>query len=147
MKKLLVSIVSLLAFAIMANCQDTIPRFGTTAGNDNTGRVITYAYTHYLTTSATAVLYQKPHCSVTIYKIDSLRHALTDSLSVSRAKLGDRVTFIFACDSLTAGRVVTFGNHIKSAGTLTVTKKKKATATFIFDGVAWIEENRAICTN
>lgn len=148
MKKFL-SILAALLIVSIVSAQSTSPRWGSgPPTNDNTGRVLTYSYGRTLiTSSATAVLYQKPNAFVTILKIDSLRHALTDSLSITNAYVGDQVEFVFAADSLVAGRVVTFGNHIKSAGTLTVTKNKKATACFIFDGVAWVEIRRAIMTN
>ena len=145
MKNLFLSIA---IFAVtLLSAQSTSPRWGGgPPTNDNTGRVLTYSFAKTIANTS-AVLYQQPNAFVTILKIDSLRHALTDSLSIKNAYVGDQVEFVFAADSLAAGRVVTFGSHIKSTGTLTVTKNKKATACFIFDGVAWVEIRRAIMTN
>lgn len=135
-------------FSVAVFAQSTSPRWGGgPPQNDNTGRILTYAVITVTTTTATTVSYQKPNAYETVIIVGTVAHALTDSLSVSNAFVGDNVTFVFTGDTLTAGRVVTFGNHIKSVGTLTVPKSKKATATFIFDGVAWIETGRGIMAN
>jgi hypothetical protein len=153
MKKLLSIFVLTALFAVNLNAQSTSPRWGSgPPSNDNTGRVLTYAVQSVTTTTATSVAYQKPKAWKTVIKVGTLQHALTDSLSVTNAYLGDEVTFIFKADTLTAGRVVTFGNNIRSAGTLTVPNNKsshsgQATATFVFDGVYWTEKSRTINTN
>lgn len=149
MKKVLslIVILSLFASCVMAQ-SSTLPRWGAGAPTqDNTGRILTYVYKSVVLTSAQASAYQIPSAYESIYKVASLTHALTDSLSIAYSWVGDQVVFVFTADTLTAGRVVTFGNHIKSAGTLTVAASKKATACFIFDGVAWIEKSRSIMTN
>lgn len=146
MKKLF-SLLFLMAFTIAMVAQSTTPRFGTTSKDDNTGRVLTYAYKNVELAASQASAYQIPNAYFTTIRVQTLTHALTDSVAVTYAHLGDHIEFIFTADTLTAGRVVTFGNHLKSAGTLTVAKSKKATAVFVFDGTAWIEEDRTICTN
>lgn len=132
-----------------STAQSTTPRFGTSIYEDNTYRVLTLGYSSITTGTATAVLYQKPNSFHTIYQIGTLTHALTDSLSITNSYVGDEVTFIFNADA--TGRTVTFGNHIKSAGTLAVPSSSgasgEATATFVFDGVQWTEKGRAINTN
>lgn len=140
-------LLTLILSCLIVGAQSTTPRFGTKSNDDNTGRVLTYKYSHVNVSPGTATIYLKPNAWETIYQVDTLKHALTDSLSVSNAYLGDNVTFIFIADTLTAGRVVTFGNHMKCAGTLTVAKQKKATATFIFDGTIWTEKCRSVNTN
>jgi|ERR1700751_210320 len=152
MKKLFSIIAILGLFVLNTNAQSTTPRFGITPNADNTYRTLTNGYASVTTTTATAVLVQRPRHFNTIYKIGTLTHALTDSMYVTDAFVGDQVTFIFNADTLTAGRVVTFGNHIASAGTLTVPNSKsshsgEATITFIFDGVRWTEKGRTINTN
>lgn len=140
-------------FAVSMQAQSVLPRWGSGAPqNDNTGRILTYSVLSTTTGTATAVAYQKPMTYGTIIKVGTLTHALTDSLSTAYSFLGDVVTFVFTADTLTAGRVVTFGNNIKSAGTLTVPNSKsshsgEATATFVFDGAKWTEVSRAINTN
>jgi hypothetical protein len=148
MKKLISILLIGVVFACSIAAQSTTPRFGTTGNVDNTGRALNWKYITTTPTSSTATLTQNPNAYTTIIKIGPLRHALSDSLSATKAYVGDEVIFLFESDTLTAGRVVTFNsNAIKSAGTLTVTKSKKATVTFIFDGVIWIEKSRAINTN
>jgi hypothetical protein len=146
MKKL-ISILVIACIVVVVSAQTTTPRYTTPTSNDNTGRALNYKYAHTTTTNSTATLYQIPNAYYTLYKIDTLKHALTDSLGVTKSYCGDQVVFMFAADTLTAGRVVTFGTHIKCAGTLTVGKSKSATASFIFNGVQWIEQKRAINTN
>ncbi len=148
MKKLFSLVIIATMFAVSVSAQSTSPRWGGgPPQNDNTGRILTYASKAVTTTSATAVSYQVVSAWETIITVGTLKRALTDSLSIKYSYLGDRVTFIFTADTLTAGRVVTFGNNIKSAGTLTVPVSKKATASFIFDGVIWVETKRALMTN
>lgn len=139
MKKFL-ALLALFAFANLAIAQSTSPRFSTTKNGDNTGRVLVY---NYAPITFANVLYETPNAFETTYKIGTLTHALTDSMSVTKAHVCDLVTFLFLCDTLTAGRVVTFGTNLKSAGTLTVAKNKRASATFVFDGVYWVERSRA----
>lgn len=146
MKKI-ISLIALTLIVTFATAQSTTPRFGTTSANDNTGRVLTYGYINVNLSTAQASAYQIPNYYFTTIRVQTLTHALTDSVAVTYAHLGDHIEFVFTADTLTAGRVVTFGNHLKSAGTLTVAKSKKATAVFVFDGTAWIEEDRTICTN
>lgn len=155
MKKIL-SISFLVAlFATNVNAQSTSPRWGSgPPSNDNTGRVLTYAVQSVPTVSTTAVKYQVVQSYNTVIHIGTLTHALTDSVSTAYSYDGDMLTFVFTADTLTAGRVVTFGNNLKSAGTLTVPNSKSshsgcATATFIFDGTnkRWTEIARAINTN
>ena len=145
MKKLFTLIALFAIFS--ATAQPTVPRFGAPPSGDNTGRVVTYAYKPVVLATAQASSYQVPNASYTIYTVGTLTHALTDSASVTYAHVGDHIEYVFTADTLTSGRVVTFGNHFKSSGTLIVAKSKKATAVFIFDGVAWIEEDRTITTN
>ena len=152
MKKFLL-IFSLLLVATFVSAQSTSPRWGSgPPSNDNTGRILTYAKKAVTTTASQASAYQVVSAYQTIITVGTLTHALTDSVSVGYSYFGDQITFVFTADTLTAGRVVTFGNHLKSAGTLTVPNSKsshsgEATATFIFDGTKWTEVCRAINTN
>jgi hypothetical protein len=148
MKKFLFIITCSLC-VIFASAQSTLPRWGGgPPQNDNTGRVLTYELKTVTTTTATSTAVQKPNAFQTIIKVGTLQRALTDSLSIANAYVGDEAIFVFTADTLTAGRVVTFNsNSLKSAGTLTVPKSKKATASFIFDGTLWIEKSRALMAN
>ncbi len=143
-----------LALTLTVSAQHTVPRFGTSANECYNGGCLQYKFQSVTTTTATSVSYQRPSAYYTLIKVGTLTHALTDSLSTASAYDGDIVDFIFYADTLTAGRVVTFGNNIKSAGTLTVPNSKsshsgRATARFIYDakGVYWTELSRTINTN
>lgn len=78
--------------------------------------------------------------------VAQLTGALTLSIGVGSSStapyVGDEVELIFSADG--TNRVVTFGTGFASAGTLTVTASKKATACFMFDGAAWVEKSRAV---
>lgn len=151
MKKI-TSFLLLIALAFSVNAQHTTPRLGNKVSDCSNFGCVDYKYSSVTTTTATAVLYQLPRTYESVIKIGTLTHALTDSLGISGSFVGDKVTFVFAADTLTAGRVVTFGNNIKSAGTLTVPNSKsshsgQASISFIFDGVRWTELYRSINTN
>lgn len=143
------------AFLIIGavSAQSTSPRWGSgPPTNDNTGRILTYNYTTVVTTASQAGLYIQPSAWKTIVKVSTLTHAMTDSIQVKNAYVGDEVTVIYTADTLTAGRVVTFSsttlNPLKYVtATLTVPKSKKGSITFVFDGVAWIEEYRSLMGN
>ena len=151
MKKI-VSIIAIM-LTLTVSAQHTQPRYSITPNGCNTGACLQYGYQSVTTTSAQAVAYQVPSYTSyeTLIEVGTLRHALTDSLGIQNSYIGDKVTMIFYADTLTAGRVVTFGNHITSAGTLTVPKSGTthsgaATISFIFDGTRWVELYRAITT-
>lgn len=117
------------------------PRFGITPSDDNTGRVITYSYYNPAYASTISVA---PNASSTSYIVQQLTGALTINASVGAALPLDVITFLFNADS--SNRVVTFGTGFSSAGTLTVTASKKASASFMFDGASFVELSRAITT-
>lgn len=83
---------------------------------------------------------------LTQVKVGQLTGALTLTANVGSATtppyVGDKVEILLSSDA--SARVVTFGTGFASAGTLSVTASKKAIATFIFDGAAWIEQSRAV---
>jgi hypothetical protein len=147
MKKLF--LILTLFSGLFLTAQSTLPRWG--AGppqEDNTGRILPYVYGAVTTVSTTSLVSHLPNAWQTIYKIGTLTHALRDSLSTKKAYVGDKVIFVFTADTLTAGRVVTFGSgSVKSYSALTVPASKKATAQFIFDGAAWIEVSRTLMGN
>ena len=152
MKKL-ISVLAMITIAFTLSAQNTSPRWGSgPPTNDNTGRVLTYAYQTVVTTASQASLYIKPSAWNTTVKVATLTHAMTDSIQVLNAYVGDEVTVIYTADTLTAGRVVTFSsttlNPLKYvSSTLTIPKSKKGQITFVFDGVAWIEKYRTLMSN
>lgn len=153
MKK--IAIIAFLFITSLVNAQSTSPRWGSgPPSNDNTGRILTYAVQSVPTLSTTTVKYQVVNSYNTVIHVGKLTHALTDSVSTAYSYDGDVLTFVFTADTLTAGRVVTFGNNLYSAGTLTVPNSKsshsgEATISFMFDGTnkRWTELSRTINTN
>lgn len=144
MKKLIAFLGILLIGSLSLNAQSTSPRWGGgPPQNDNTGRILTWASISAVTSSTTAVVYHKPNAYNTTIKVGPIGTDVTDSVSITNAYLGDRINFVFTNGS-TAAKVVTFGNHMTSVGTMTVTGSKKATAGFVFDGSSWVEICRSI---
>ena len=127
---------------IFSQAQSTSPRWGGgPPQNDNTGRVLTYALKTVTTTTATAVSYQKVNAFQTIIKVGPVNSSFTDSVNVTNAYVGDQIIFIFSAGA--TGGTVTFGNNMVPSATMAVDASSKATVSFIFDGVAWIETARA----
>ncbi len=71
-----------------------------------------------------------------------LTGALTVTAVVTGALIGDILIFVFSADG--TNRVVTFSTNINSAGTLTVVASKFGSASFCYNGTAWIETARAL---
>jgi|GEM_PF-2368528 len=118
---------------------------------DNTGRNLTFLS---ITKSLSSTDSIKPCGSESFYKFNAITAAKTLIIKTTEAKLWDRVTVEFTCDTLTPGRVVTFstgtGANINtlwtssSGNTITVKTSKKAVVTFLYDGTAWSEEKRSV---
>ncbi len=113
-------------------------RFIAGAGQDNTGRIATFSQ-QALTYAATIALLPKEFSS--LYSL-ALTGAVTLTAGTTLPQVGDEIKFLFSADA--TNRIVTFGTGFASTGTLTVTASKKATATFRFDGAAWVEAGRSI---
>lgn len=112
------------------------------AGQDNTDRI---RNNEFLNPAYAATIALVPTKSYTLVQIN-LTGALTLTAGVGSAStapyVGDKIEFIFGSD---AARVVTFGTGFVPNGTLTtITGGKGATASFMFNGVAWIELGRTI---
>ena len=141
MKKILFILV--FAFtSIISNAQSTSPRFGTTPGNDNTGRVLTYAYKSATDAAGADSLYLIPSAYRTIVRI-----ALTDSFtmknpSVVRSYAGDNIVIVASGAS---GKKLKFtGANWLSTGTATLSSVGRAVISFIFDGAKWVEVDRTV---
>lgn len=117
----------------------TIPRFGTTANKDNTGRTITQ---DFQTPAYAATLAITPTCQKTTIKPATLTGAVTINATTTNAFADDDLFVLVTAD--TTARVVTFGTNFVSAGTLTAAISKRATAHFKFDGVTYVEVARFV---
>lgn len=121
----------------------TVSRYTGNVNEDNTDRIRNNAY---LTPAYAATIALTPTKSNTLVKVGVLTGALTITMGVGAADaapyVGDVTNFLFEADG--TGRTVTFGTGTVPDGTLAVGISKKATASFMFDGVAWIETSRTI---
>jgi hypothetical protein len=140
MKKLF-SLLFLLALTSCVFAQSTQPRFGTAKNQNQTLAPMTAKYVSPVFANSYVVV---ANAYESIYKMPSLTHAQTLTATLTNCFAGDKLTLLFTCDTLTAGRVVTFSTgFVVSASTLTVDASQKAAMYFVFDGVAWIETSRA----
>jgi hypothetical protein len=106
---------------------------------DNTGRILTVEYQAPVYAATIALQLASAQ---TIVKVAQLTGALTITGETTRPQIGDELCLLFNADG--TNRIVTFGTGFASAGTLTVTANKQASATFCFDGTSWVEVGRAV---
>ena len=76
------------------------------------------------------------------YAVAELTGAMTINLTVTGSNIGDEICFLFSEDD--TGRTVTFGTGLEASATLVVASGKFASASFRFNGTAFIETGRAI---
>jgi hypothetical protein len=133
MKKFL-SLVFLMCFVFAAIGQSTVPRFGTTANADNTGRVLTWGYKAKAYQAVDTI---KTRVYDYTYKVGTLTGALTLKSVVTGNHVGDRLSILFTDDG--NGRTITFSTGFTSGGTLTMTASSKAVVYFVFNGVGWFQ--------
>lgn len=119
-------------------------RFTGAKNNDNTDRLVkrdsqTLAY------AASVACVVSPYASKTLFTM-TLAGALTLTINVGTSTtppmVGDEVDFIILSDS--SIRVITFSTGFLPAGTLTTVASKSVTASFRFNGTAWLETSRSI---
>lgn len=111
----------------------------TSVGEDNTGRIIT---NDYQTPAYAASIALKLGAARTTVKVATLTGALSLTAETTRPMIGDELTVLFLADG--TGRTVTFSTGFAPSATLAITASKRASATFTFDGAAWVETGRAI---
>lgn len=146
MKKI-IFLLSLIVLAFGVNAQSTSPRFGTTVGSDNTGRVLTYKYqtvTDAVGSVDSTVL--NANAWETIVRV-----VLNDTICfknpvVTRCDAGDRLTIIASNSSAAVKRIKFSGSNWITAGTASTTASTsgRAVITFIFDGAKWVEKSRVV---
>ena len=142
MKKILFAAILIFA-AFGTQAQFTTPRFGTAAGDDNTGRVLTYRYVT-LTDKASATL---DTITIRAKAYENIyRAVLVDSLvlgqpDVTNCYAGDQLIFVLSAASGTPFLRFS-GNLWITAGTATMTTRLRSIIKFIFDGASWVESGR-----
>lgn len=138
MKKLLLAFALTTILASCAIAQSTVPRFGITKNNDNTGRVLTYGY---LAPTQSATMVITPGKYDNLYALNTLTLSPVIQFTATAGYLGDRVTIIALASGAT--RTITMqGSVLYSASTFTIADGKKSTIQFIFDGAKYVETAR-----
>lgn len=141
MKKLL-SLLILMAFVFAVKAQSTTPRWGSGAGNDNTGRVLTWKYTTLTDAAGADSIAIYPAAYQTIYRI-----ALTDSFyfkspTVTKSYAGDKITIVASGSSGAKAKFA--GTNFITAGTATLSSSGRAVINLVFDGAKWVEASRVV---
>ena len=126
-----------------AKAQSTSPRFGTTKNQDNTGRVLNYAYVNVTDATGADSVTSRANAFETIYRV-----VLVDSLTfkapvVTNCKAGDRITILASAASGTPFLKFNGTNWI-TAGTMTMTTRLRGVINLIFDGAKWVESGRYV---
>lgn len=121
------------------------PRFKVQENTDNTHARLAEDFIEYAYAASVAIT-TKQRIGKTTARIAQATGALTLTAGVGSSttdpRIGDELMVMASSDG--TGRVITFSTGFAAAGTLTMVANKKATATFVFDGVAWIEKCRSI---
>ena len=137
----LMAVLFSLAACQPVNGQSTSPRFGTTAGKDQTYRTLKLGYTTVTDAAGNDTTALVP----TKFK-NYVRIAATDSCSLSTsttyAYAGDEIVLIVTGDS--GDKVKLIGSGWTSAGTATLSSSGAAVITFVFSGAKWVEKSRVV---
>lgn len=142
--------LGILALALSVStafAQNTVPRFGITTNQDNTGRVMTWKYLKPTDAAGadTVKLYPRAYTTLIQYSaVDSLSFNVTN---LTGSYVGDELQFIVT-NASGSGHLVKFvGSNwqVGSGGAaITLTASKRANINFIFDGVFWVETSRVV---
>ena len=139
MKKIfLIAIITL--FVSVVSAQTAVPRWGTTAGRDNTFRGLGNAYiTPSDTFRSRDTLNVWPNAYNTFIVNDTIYDTLRVNLGVYHAYLGDMVVFY-----INPGKNVSKHLNILSNGTnlghfTSFTANRKKMFVFFFDGTGWVK--------
>lgn len=148
--KILVALLTPLILAITAGsavAQNTVPRFGITAKDDNTGRMMTWKYLKLTdaTGADTAKLHPRAYTTILQYSaVDSLAFSV---VSLADSYVGDEIQIIVTNAAGSGHQVKFVGSNwqVGSGGAaIALTASKRANINFIFDGVAWVETSRLV---
>jgi hypothetical protein len=149
MKNLFLSIAIFAGLTLGA--QSTTPRYGTSVGKDNTGRVLTYAYikTADATAAALDTITFNPNAFTTIFTPSV---AIADSVcykfssTAQTYSLGDVCIFMVS-KGAGAGKIKFGGSVVilsTASAAVALAASKSAIIRFRFNGSKWIEESRMV---
>lgn len=147
MKKFIFMMVAVLITAATFG-QSTTPRFGNSAGKDNTARIMQYKVITTADAAGADTVKLRPNAWTTIVRpsaalipSDSIQYQIKDN---TKSCTGDQIQFFFLAGAGTC-KVKFVGTNWKTGSgttTLSMTTGTRATITFLFDGVYWIEQSR-----
>lgn len=130
------------ALAPEAEAQSTSPRFGTLKNQDNTGRVLNYAFVSVADAAGADSVVARPAAWETIYKVAVLDSITFKQPVVTNCYAGDIITIMATG---TSGDLIKFtGSNWVSAGTATLSSGLNAIIRFRFNGAKWVEESRVV---
>lgn len=141
MKKFISFLFVLFAF-VAVNAQSIKPRFGTVPGDDNTGRVLTYAYKTVTEVAGADSTLLVPSAWQTIVRVSLADSIYFKSPVVTKSYAGDNIVIVASGASGT--KVKFAGTNFISAGTATLSTSGRAVIRFIFDGAKWVETGRLV---
>lgn len=141
MKNIIIAVIAMFAFNV-SFAQSTSPRFGTTAGRDNTYRVLTLGYTSVTETAGNDTLEFRPTKYTNYYRLTMTDSTTFSISSTANSYAGDVIKIIA---SGTSGDLLKFiGSNLLTAGTATFTTNERAVIELVFDGAKWVEASRAV---
>ena len=128
--------------------QYTTPRFGTAKNQDNTARVLTYKFISTADAAGADTVKFSPNAYTTISRpsaalrvSDSIQYSIT---STTTSYVGDKIECQFLAGAGTC-KVKFIGSNWKAGSgttTLSMSSGTRASISFVFDGVYWIEVSR-----
>lgn len=141
MKNIIFAVIAMFAVNV-AFAQSTSPRFGTTAGRDNTDRIKTNGLTTVSDAAGNDTVAFRPtkfHNYYFLTVADSVTFSVS---SVANSYKADEIIMVATG---TSGDLLKFtGSNLLTAGTATFTTNGKAIIRFIFDGAKWVEASRSV---
>lgn len=145
--KNIILLISIFMIGLGASAQSTNPRFGTTAGADNTGRVLTYKY-QTVTDASGSVDSSALNTSAweTIVRVSLVDTICFKNPVVTRCYAGDKLTIVGSNSTAAVKRIKFSGSNWITAGTASTTASTsgRAVISFIFDGAKWVEQSRVV---
>ena len=138
MKNILIALFVICGFA--ASAQSTSPRFGTTAGRDNTYRVLSLAYTSPSEAAGNDTISVTPKNYQTYYRVTTADSVTFKIAATTSSYAGDVIKLIVSGSS--GNKVKFIGSNMLTSGTGTLSTNGRLTVELWFDGSKWIEANR-----
>jgi hypothetical protein len=129
-------------FATVAFSQSTSPRWGTTAGRDNSYRGLQLKKITVTDEAGADSTTLAPSAYNTLVAVAVLDSFTFKSPTVTKCSQGDEMTLL--CTGTSGDKVKFTGTNWVSTGTATLSSGLKAIIRFIFDGAKWVEASRVV---